>query len=221
MVRVLCCMCGCGLCVLVCLCICVGVWAVLCVRVCLCIRVGVWVVLCVRRVVHLRVRCVVCSFTPKQHNALDSTNGARPGPGLHPIRCLEAVFGESWLTAAIPMENPYCSCKLTRVRSRWHSRRGADAAAARRRALHTAVATKPRGVCTAICWCISRFHVLCRRRLLLLLLLRLLPPPGVGVRVSFLYFFVAVSSFTFSFFGCIQICMCIQNGCKARMRIQI
>ena len=23
--------------------------------------------------------------------------------------------GESWLTAAIPMENPYCSCKLTRV----------------------------------------------------------------------------------------------------------
>ena len=26
--------------------------------------------------------------------------------------------GESWLTAAIPMDNPYCSCKLTRVRSR-------------------------------------------------------------------------------------------------------
>ena len=25
--------------------------------------------------------------------------------------------GESWLTAAIPTENPYCSCKLTRVRS--------------------------------------------------------------------------------------------------------
>ena len=24
--------------------------------------------------------------------------------------------GESWLTAAIHMENPYCSCKLTRVR---------------------------------------------------------------------------------------------------------
>ena len=23
--------------------------------------------------------------------------------------------GESWLTAAIPMDNPYCSCKLTRV----------------------------------------------------------------------------------------------------------
>ena len=22
---------------------------------------------------------------------------------------------ESWLTAAIPMDNPYCSCKLTRV----------------------------------------------------------------------------------------------------------
>ena len=26
--------------------------------------------------------------------------------------------GESWLTAAIPIENPYCSCKLTRVRPR-------------------------------------------------------------------------------------------------------
>ena len=25
--------------------------------------------------------------------------------------------GESWLTAAIPMENRYCSCRLTRVRS--------------------------------------------------------------------------------------------------------
>ena len=25
-------------------------------------------------------------------------------------------LGESWLTAAIPIENPYCSCKLTRVR---------------------------------------------------------------------------------------------------------
>ena len=26
--------------------------------------------------------------------------------------------GESWRTVAIPMGNPYCSCKLTRVRSR-------------------------------------------------------------------------------------------------------
>ena len=25
-------------------------------------------------------------------------------------------FGESWLTAAIPIDNPYCSCELTRVR---------------------------------------------------------------------------------------------------------
>ena len=25
---------------------------------------------------------------------------------------------KSWLTAAIPMDNPYCSCKLTRVRPR-------------------------------------------------------------------------------------------------------
>ena len=29
----------------------------------------------------------------------------------------EAVAGEPWPTAAIPMENPYCSCELTRVRS--------------------------------------------------------------------------------------------------------
>ena len=28
------------------------------------------------------------------------------------------VGGEPWLTAAITMANPYCSCKLTRVRSR-------------------------------------------------------------------------------------------------------
>ena len=28
-----------------------------------------------------------------------------------------ALPGESWLTAAIPMDNPYCSSKLTRVRS--------------------------------------------------------------------------------------------------------
>ena len=30
----------------------------------------------------------------------------------------EAVAGEPWPTAAIPMENPYCSCELTRVRPR-------------------------------------------------------------------------------------------------------
>ena len=28
----------------------------------------------------------------------------------------ESLNGESWPTAAIPMDNPYCSCKLTRVR---------------------------------------------------------------------------------------------------------
>ena len=35
--------------------------------------------------------------------------------------------GESWLTAAIPMENPCCSCRLTRRRRRrrgWRGRRG-------------------------------------------------------------------------------------------------
>ena len=35
-----------------------------------------------------------------------------------------AAAGESWLTAAIPMDNPCCSCKLTRVRPRCCSRRG-------------------------------------------------------------------------------------------------
>ena len=28
----------------------------------------------------------------------------------------DVVTGESWLAAAIPIENPYCSCELTRVR---------------------------------------------------------------------------------------------------------
>ena len=30
------------------------------------------------------------------------------------------LIGESWLTAAIPMENSYSSCKLTRVRRQEH-----------------------------------------------------------------------------------------------------
>ena len=30
----------------------------------------------------------------------------------------EYILGESWLTAATPVGNPYCSCKLTRVRLR-------------------------------------------------------------------------------------------------------
>ena len=29
----------------------------------------------------------------------------------------KAMFGEPWRTAAVPMANPYCSCKRTRVRS--------------------------------------------------------------------------------------------------------
>ena len=33
--------------------------------------------------------------------------------------------GESWLTAAIPMENPCCGCELTRVRSRCRPAGGA------------------------------------------------------------------------------------------------
>ena len=32
--------------------------------------------------------------------------------------CWGQIAGQSWLTAAIPMDNPYCSCKLTCVRSR-------------------------------------------------------------------------------------------------------
>ena len=35
-----------------------------------------------------------------------------------PLAYSRNPYGESLLTAAIPMENPYCSCKLTRVRSR-------------------------------------------------------------------------------------------------------
>ena len=34
----------------------------------------------------------------------------------NPKKLRSLVGCESWLTAAIPMENPYCSCKLTRVR---------------------------------------------------------------------------------------------------------
>ena len=34
--------------------------------------------------------------------------------------------GESRLTAATPMENPYCSCKLTRVRSGTEGARSED-----------------------------------------------------------------------------------------------
>ena len=38
-----------------------------------------------------------------------------PPPTPSSPRC--SPPGESWLTAAIPNDNPYCSCKLTRVRS--------------------------------------------------------------------------------------------------------
>ena len=56
--------------------------------------------------------------TPAAHRL-----GARH-PAVHQVPNLDPVLGhaalpagESWLTAAIPMENPYCGCKLTRVRS--------------------------------------------------------------------------------------------------------
>ena len=45
----------------------------------------------------------------------------QPGAGRPRFKVARSVFieadhGESWLTAAIPMDSPYCSCKLTRVR---------------------------------------------------------------------------------------------------------
>ena len=45
-----------------------------------------------------------------------------------------SACGESWLTAAMPTDNPYCSCKLSRVRSRpgdIHEMHAALAAASR------------------------------------------------------------------------------------------
>ena len=38
--------------------------------------------------------------------------------GTNPSFIVWAAAGKSWLTAAIPMENPHCSCMLTRVCSR-------------------------------------------------------------------------------------------------------
>ena len=38
----------------------------------------------------------------------------RRGFAYEGIERYAAALGESWLTAAIPMESPYCSCKLTR-----------------------------------------------------------------------------------------------------------
>ena len=38
---------------------------------------------------------------------------------LYSIHPLMPSYGESpWLTATVPMDKPYCSCKLTRVRTR-------------------------------------------------------------------------------------------------------
>ena len=41
---------------------------------------------------------------------------ARPPAAGHPMAEYAHAAAESWLTAAIPVENPWCSCKLTRVR---------------------------------------------------------------------------------------------------------
>ena len=38
--------------------------------------------------------------------------------GSKPLSCTSRREGESWLTSAIPMDNPHCSCKLTHVWSR-------------------------------------------------------------------------------------------------------
>ena len=43
------------------------------------------------------------------HPRLHRPDHVQLRPGVQP--------GESWLTAAIPMDSPYCSCKLTRVRA--------------------------------------------------------------------------------------------------------
>ena len=77
----------------------------------------------------------VAALTPAMDPALDQAAGAAadevgdagvPAGGLvggaaamgakHAER--KATRQRSWLTAAIPVDNPYCSCKLTRVRSR-------------------------------------------------------------------------------------------------------
>ena len=39
-----------------------------------------------------------------------------PAARAQEARADEDAVGESWLTAAIPMDNPYCSCKLMEAR---------------------------------------------------------------------------------------------------------
>ena len=46
-----------------------------------------------------------------------AVGGAPPAPPAPPLDVVTAIQVQSRLTAAVPVDNPYCSCKLTRVRS--------------------------------------------------------------------------------------------------------
>ena len=54
-----------------------------------------------------------CNRGLSVHSGCWSSGTTRPPSGGRRRRAVS-----TWLTAAIPMDNPYCSCKLTRVRSR-------------------------------------------------------------------------------------------------------
>ena len=73
----------------------------------------------VLRTVH--VCCVDCEGGPAP-KGFSMIRCVKPPPAL----TARATNGEPWLTAAIPVENPCCSCKLIRVR-RLSPRNGASA----------------------------------------------------------------------------------------------
>ena len=62
---------------------------------------------------HVIMRSLIIKWPESPRAVCPSGARAHPDRPLHP-----GAAGESWRTAAIPMENPYCSCKLTRARSR-------------------------------------------------------------------------------------------------------
>ena len=51
-----------------------------------------------------------------EHGPLTATPAVGAPPGTVTVR-VPLAAGESWPAAAIPMENPYCSCKLLRTPS--------------------------------------------------------------------------------------------------------
>ena len=72
-----------------------------------------------------------------------TASGSWPGQvRAHLARSARAA-GESWRTAATPMENPCCSCKLTRVRPRCSNGPGWSGGCNRSRDCHAAALPSP------------------------------------------------------------------------------